>query len=95
MHVFFVENLSLLHIRRVHGENPRCTVLLLRVMHPVGAQNKTLISDTVGSTTVRPVFNSRTLDLILVRLYTHQFSNAFPAKGLQSVIDLFHITIMS
>ena len=43
MHVFF-ENLSLLHIRRVHGENPGCTVL--EEMHPVGAQNKTLISDT-------------------------------------------------
>ena len=41
---FFFENLSLLHIRRVHGENPRCTVL--GKVHPMGAQNKTLISDT-------------------------------------------------
>ena len=42
---FFFENLSLLHIRRVHGENAGCTVL--EGMHPVGAHNKTLISDTV------------------------------------------------
>ena len=41
----FFESLSLLHSRRVHGENPGCTVL--REVHPVGAQNKTLISDTV------------------------------------------------
>ena len=40
----FFENLSLLHIRRVHRENPECTVL--GEMHPVGAHNKTLISDT-------------------------------------------------
>ena len=40
----FFENLSLLDIRRVHGENPGCTVL--EEMHPVGARNKILISDT-------------------------------------------------
>ena len=40
----FFWNLSLLHIRRVHGENPGCTVL--GELHSVGAQNKTLISDT-------------------------------------------------
>ena len=40
----FFEYLSLLHIRRVHGENPGCTVL--GEMHPVSAHNKTLISDT-------------------------------------------------
>ena len=40
----FFESLALLHSRRVHGENPGCTVL--REVHPVGAQNKTLISDT-------------------------------------------------
>ena len=28
----------------MHGENPGCTVLV--EMHPVGAHNKTLISDT-------------------------------------------------
>ena len=39
----FLRYLSLLHIRRVHGENPGCTVL---GVHPVDAQNKTLISDT-------------------------------------------------
>ena len=40
VHVFFFfENLSLLHIRRVHGENPGCTVL--EEMHPVSARNKT------------------------------------------------------
>ena len=37
-------NLSLLHFRRVYGETPGCTVL--GEVHPVGAQNKTLISDT-------------------------------------------------
>ena len=42
--LFFVEILSLLHIRRVHGENLGCTVLV--EVHPMGAQNKTLISDT-------------------------------------------------
>ena len=39
-HYYIVE----LSSRRVHGENPGCTVL--REVHPVGAQNKTLISDT-------------------------------------------------
>ena len=42
---FFGGNLLLLHIRRVHVENPRRTVL--GEVHPVSAQNKTLISDTV------------------------------------------------
>ena len=41
----FLSYLSLLHIRRVHGKMPGCTVL--GEVHPVGAQNKTLISDTV------------------------------------------------
>ena len=40
----FLQILSSLHIRRVHRENPGCTVL--GEVHPVGAQNKTLISDT-------------------------------------------------
>ena len=46
----FFENLSLLHVRRVHGDNPGCTVL--GEVHPVGAQNKTLISDTGVSLTL-------------------------------------------
>ena len=37
----FLGNLSLLHIRRVHGENPGRTVL--GEVDPVDAQNKTLI----------------------------------------------------
>ena len=41
----FLSYLSLLHTRRVHGEFPGCTVL--GGVHTVGAQNKTLISDTV------------------------------------------------
>ena len=32
----YFESLSLLHSRRVHGENPGCTVL--REVHPVGAK---------------------------------------------------------
>ena len=48
VHVFF-QILSLLHIRRVHGEIPGCTVL--GEVHPVGAQNKILISDTDVDTT--------------------------------------------
>ena len=42
----FWSYLSLLHIRRVHGKMPGCTVL--GEVHPVGAQNKTLISDTAA-----------------------------------------------
>ena len=41
---FFLQILSLLYIRRVHEKNPGCTVL--GEVHPVDAQNKTLISDT-------------------------------------------------
>ena len=40
----FLSYLLLLHIGRVHNENSRCTGL--GGVHPVGAQNKTLISDT-------------------------------------------------
>ena len=40
----FSSILSLLHMRRVHGEIPRRTVL--GEVHPVGAPNKTLITDT-------------------------------------------------
>ena len=46
---FFFQILSLLHNRRVHGENPGCTVL-----GEVGAQKKTLISDTVQSASTPP-----------------------------------------
>ena len=45
VHVFF-ENLSLLHIRRMHGENPGCTIL--GEVYLVGASNKTLISNNVN-----------------------------------------------
>ena len=43
----FLSCLSLLHNRRVHGEFSGRTVL--GEVHPVGTQNKTLISDTVVS----------------------------------------------
>ena len=42
--VFYFSYLFLLHIGRVHGENSGRTVS--GGVHPVGAQNKTLISDT-------------------------------------------------
>ena len=40
----FLSNLSFLYIGRVHGAISRCTVL--GEVHPVSAQNKSLISDT-------------------------------------------------
>ena len=40
----FFSHLSLLHIKRVHGEVPGCIVSW--GVHPVGAQSKSLISDT-------------------------------------------------
>ena len=40
----FFRHLSLLHIRRVHGEVPGCTVSC--GVHPAGAQSKSLISDS-------------------------------------------------
>ena len=43
----FLSYLPLLHIRRVHGYISGCTVL--GEVHPVGAQDKTLISDTAYS----------------------------------------------
>ena len=43
----FFSHLSLLHIRRVHGEVPGCTVS--QGVHPAGAQSKSLISDTAES----------------------------------------------
>ena len=41
----FLSNLSFLYIERVHGAISGCTVL--GEVHPVSAQNKSLISDTV------------------------------------------------
>ena len=41
----FLSNLSFLCIGRVHGAISGCTVL--GEVHPVSAQNKSLISDTV------------------------------------------------
>ena len=42
----FLSNLSFLCIGRVHGAISGCTVL--GEVHPVSAQNKSLISDTAG-----------------------------------------------
>ena len=44
----FLSHLLLLYIGRVHGAISGCTVL--REVHPASAQNKSLISDTDGST---------------------------------------------
>ena len=49
------ENLSLLLIRRVHGENPWCTVF--GEMHSVGAHIKTLISDTAKAQIDLGIYN--------------------------------------
>ena len=52
----FLSNLSFLCIGRVHGAISGCTVL--GEVHPVSAQNKSLISDTVNVTVTSLFYSS-------------------------------------
>ena len=56
----FLSHLLLLYIGKVHGANSGCTDL--GEVHPVSAQNKSLISDTVRAYSIsrrycRPILN--------------------------------------
>ena len=85
----YLSNLSFLYIGRVHGEISGCTVL--GEVHPVSAQNKGLISDTLYG------YGPFDLDLVHVSLHkkvlTHK--NVSTSINIKMVLILFlNVNIM-